>query len=104
MVRTSRFQSSRQPRLERLEDRHALSGFGPGDGAYVEESWFGYYNAVQIQPSTQSIFVAGGDSGQVPPSPANSFNYPTAVARYDSGGNADTTFGAGGVAAAPHIV
>jgi len=93
-----------KPRLERLEDRLALSSFGPEDGSYVEESWFGYYGSVEIQASTGNIVVAGADSAATPPSPPASTNYPAAVARYDSGGNTDTTFGASGVATVPKIV
>ena len=45
--------------LERLEDRLALSGFGPEDGAYVVEPWHGNYRDVQVQASDQKIVTAG---------------------------------------------
>ena len=72
--------------LERLEDRLVLSGFGPEDGAYIVEPWLGHYWGVEIQPGDQRIVAAGlGPTG-------------VAVARYDSLGNADTSYGSGGVA------
>jgi hypothetical protein len=75
-------------RLERLEDRIALSGFGAGNGAYIVESWNGQYGAVKIQPTDQKILVAGGmlSTGGV------------AIARYDSAGNPDAGWGSGGLA------
>ena len=69
--------------LERLEDRLALSGFGPEDGAYIVEPQAGGYFDVQIQPVDQKIVVAAS-------------RY---VARYDSLGNLDTNYGSGGQAA-----
>jgi uncharacterized delta-60 repeat protein len=79
-----------KPRLERLEDRLALSGFGPEDGAYIVESWAGTYSSVTIRPSDQAIVAAG----------AKDLNENTqmAVARYDAQGNNDSAFGSGGVA------
>ena len=71
-------------RMEQLEDRLALSGFGLEDGAYIVESWAGSYQDVQIQPGDQKIVAAG------------SMHVTTdslAVARYDSLGVADATYG-----------
>ncbi|MFO0887851.1 MAG: hypothetical protein U0790_01765 [Isosphaeraceae bacterium] len=70
--------------LEPLEGRQLLSGFGPEDGAFIVEPWSGRYAAVQIQPGDQKIVAAGGTSSGL------------AVARYDSAGNADLSYGTGG--------
>src|SRR5207248_3272206 len=48
-----------KPRLEPLEERQLLSGFGPEDGAYIVESWSGSYSDVKIQPGDQKIVAAG---------------------------------------------
>ena len=100
--RNARVHSSRLTsplRLEPLEDRLMLSGFGPGDGAYVVESWAGSYSNVQIQQSDQKIVVAGNVN------PNNTNNNLTdqrmAIARYDSLGNADNTYGSGGPSIPP---
>jgi uncharacterized delta-60 repeat protein len=77
-----------KPRLERLEDRLALSGFGPEDGSYVIEPRIGYYDAVQIEAADQKIVAAGQISSGTP-----------TVERYDSQGNVDTSYGTGGLAA-----
>ena len=79
-------------RLERLEDRLALSGFGPEDGAFIVEPWTGGYHDVAIEPGSQKI-VAAGIMNDVPLS--------VAVAHYDSLGNADSTYGSGGLANPP---
>jgi uncharacterized delta-60 repeat protein len=77
-------------RIERVEERLALSGFGPEDGAYIVEPWNGRYDNVEVQPSDQKIVAAGvaavGGGPRV------------AVARYDALGNADATYGSGGLA------
>ena len=82
--------------MERLEERQLLSGFGPEDGAYVVESWIGSYFNVQIQQSDQKIVVAGN----VNPN-NNNTDTRLAIARYDSLGNADNTFGSGGPSIPP---
>ncbi|MBC7851939.1 MAG: matrixin family metalloprotease [Pirellulaceae bacterium] len=79
----SRKRPTAKPRLERLEERLALSGFGPEDGAYILESVAGGYNDVQILPGDQKIVVAGSQW----------------VGRYDAQGNVDTSYGSGGQAA-----
>ncbi len=77
--------------LERLEARLALSGFGPEDGAYIVENYRNSsYEAVKIQPGDQKIVAAG-----------LSYDFGVnmgllAIARYDSIGNPDLTFGSGG--------
>jgi uncharacterized delta-60 repeat protein len=71
-----------RPRLERLEDRLALSGFGPEDGAYILESRGGSYESVKIAGGDQ--IIAAGGAGN--------------IARYDAQGNVDATFGSGGIA------
>lgn len=72
--------------MERLEERLALSAFGTTDGAYIEEPSTGGYLSIKIQPTDQKM-IAGGGGGL--------------VARYDSLGNLDNTFGSGGIAMAP---
>ncbi len=84
----SRKRSTTRPRLERLEDRCLLAGFGPEDGAIIVEPWLGRYLDVQIQPGDQKIVAAGGFHG-IPG---------VVVARYDSQGNADASYGIGGLA------
>ncbi len=78
-----------KPRLEPLEERQLLSGFGPADGAYIVEAWNGAYNDVQIQPGDQKIVAAGDMSSNM------------AIARYDSLGNPDNTYGTGGPSIPP---
>ena len=78
-------------RLERLDERLLLSGFGAGDGGYIVEPWVGGYSAVQIQPGDQKI-VAAGDDGT---------DQRMAIARYDSLGNPDNTYGSGGPSIPP---
>ena len=77
-----------EPSLEKLEDRLLLSGFGPEDGAYIVEPWLGVYQDVKIQPGDQKIVATGSktDGTGLP------------VARYDSMGNADMTYGSAGLA------
>jgi uncharacterized delta-60 repeat protein len=78
-------------RLEPLEERQLLSGFGSADGAYIVEPWLGSYSAVQIQPGDQKIIAAG----QVDPN-SNFTDQRMAIARYGSLGNPDNTYGSGG--------
>jgi uncharacterized delta-60 repeat protein len=75
--------------MEPLEVRLALSGFGPADGAYIVEPWIGDYEDVQIQPGDQKIVAAG------------SANSNMAIARYDSLGNPDNSYGTGGPSIPP---
>ncbi len=85
-----------EPHLEPLEERLALSGFGPADGAYIVEPWIGSYSDVQIQPGDQKIVAAG----QV--NPNNDYtDLRMAIARYDSLGNPDSTYGSGGPSILP---
>jgi uncharacterized delta-60 repeat protein len=86
--RCIRQQPTAKPHLERLEDRLALAAFGPEDGAYFLEPWYGHYSDVQIQPNDQKIVAAGNAHG----------NFRVSVARYDAAGNADTSYGTGGLA------
>ena len=80
--------------LERLEDRFALSGFGPADGAYiVEDRQGGWYSDVKIQPSDQAI-VAAGPTGTRPDGTSSMFG----VERYNSAGNVDMSYGSAGLA------
>lgn len=92
--RVSPKRGTAKPRLERLEERQLLSGFGPADGAYVEESWYsgfkGYLD-VQIQPVDQKIVAAGSVLS----------NRGAAIARYDSVGNPDTSYGSNGLSTSP---
>jgi uncharacterized delta-60 repeat protein len=76
-----------KPRLEPLDERQLLSGFGPADGAYIVEPWGGSYEPVQIQPGDQKIVVTGDGSSSTGPG--------IAIARYDSLGNPDDTYGTG---------
>ena len=76
-----------RPRLEPLEGRHLLSGFGPADGAYIVEPWIGTYSDVQIQPVDQKIVAAG----QVNPN-NDGTDQRMAIARYDALGNPDSTY------------
>lgn len=92
----SRPPRSTELRIERLEDRLALSGFGTGDGAYIVEPWNGQYNSVAIQPTDQKIVAAG--NMQIT-NPNNTTEGRMAIARYDALGNSDTAFGSGGVSA-----
>jgi uncharacterized delta-60 repeat protein len=79
-----------RPRLEPLDGRLLLSGFGPADGAYiVEDRAGGDYRDVQIQPTTQAIVAVGV--------PGNS-SYAFGVERYNSDGSPDTSFGNSGLA------
>ena len=55
-----------KPRLELLDERQLLSGFGPADGAYISEPWGGSYDTVQIQPFDQKIVAAGDEGEEVP--------------------------------------
>src|SRR5262249_7013971 len=83
-----------KPRLELLEERQLLSGFGPADGAFIAESWYsgsGGYQDVQIQPVDQKIVAAGSVST----------THGAAVARYDSVGNPDTSYGSNGLSTPP---
>lgn len=79
--------------LERLEERLVLSGFGPEDGAYIVEPWSGGYSDVQIQPANQKIVAAGG----ITVNPTTTSDPGVALARYDSVGNPDTSYGSGGL-------
>src|SRR5438105_4285927 len=83
-------------RLGQLEERLALCGFGPADGAYIVELSLGHYAAVKIQPGDQKV-VAAGDITIT--NPNNTTETRVAIARYDSLGNADASFGSGGLAA-----
>lgn len=78
-----------RPRPEPLEERIALSGFGPEDGAYIVAPWIGGYSDVQIQKGDQKIVAAGSVSTNM------------AIARYDSIGNPDNTYGSGGPSIPP---
>jgi uncharacterized delta-60 repeat protein len=60
------------------------------DGAYIVEPWLGRYEAVRIQPVDQKI-VAGATANWTPAGTI-------VIARYNSFGNPDTTFGSGGLA------
>jgi len=85
-----------RPRLEPLEGRLLLSGFGTADGAYVVEPWFGSYFNVQTQQSDQKIVVAGDENPN-----NNNTDTRLAIARYDSLGNSDNSFGSGGPSIPP---
>lgn len=96
--RTRRRPASPRPatakrRLEPLEERLFLSGFGLEDGSYIVEPRYGAYLDVAIQPDDQKIVAAG--VGAVDGGPRVS------VARYDALGNADATYGSGGLANPP---
>ena len=81
--------------LERLEERQVLSGFGPEDGAYIVEPRLSAgYGDVKIPPTDQAIMAAVIAGTMTPAAPSPNF----AVARYDSLGNVDTTYGDGGLA------
>jgi uncharacterized delta-60 repeat protein len=80
----------RFPRLERLENRLALSGFGPEDGSYILESWEGSYSDIEIQPGTQAMVAIGGMGRYTPTT--------TALRRYDFDANADLSYGNSGIA------
>lgn len=67
---------------ERLEYRLNLAGFGPEDGSYIVEPWNGKYVDVDIQPGDQKIVATGGN---------------TTIARKDSAGNPDASFGTAGL-------
>lgn len=84
--RKSKTSSPRRLYLESLEDRLALSGFGPEDGSYIIEPRIGIYNDVAIQPTDQAIMVVGGLPATL------------GVARYDSQGSLDSNYGVGGFA------
>jgi uncharacterized delta-60 repeat protein len=58
------------------------AGFGPEDGALLIDPTEGLYSAVKIQPNDRKIIAVGAG-----------------VARYNSLGNADTSYGSDGVAA-----
>lgn len=75
-----------KPRMVQLEDRLTPAGFGPDDGATIVESWSGGYGDVKIQPGNQFIVATG------------SSNNGMVIARRDSLGNIDTSFGSGGKA------
>src|SRR5258708_6349577 len=81
--------------LEPLEDRLTPSGFGSADGAYLVEPWSGYYSDVKIQPADQKIDVAGTVNG------SGGVSASVALARYDSAGNPDSSFGTSGLSV-PH--
>ena len=76
--------------METLEDRLALSGLGPEDGAYIVEPWLGGYFDVEIQPGDQKIVAAGSTNRNIDHSDTR-----IAIARYNSLGAADNTFGIG---------
>ena len=78
--------STTKPQLEWLEVRLALSGFGPEDGSYIVEPWIGSYTDIKIQSTDQKIVAAGTFPGPG-----------VAIARYDSVGNRDTSYGSGGI-------
>jgi uncharacterized delta-60 repeat protein len=80
-----------------LEDRLTPSGFGAADGAYIVESWTGGYREVAIQTGDQRIVTAGTMYLE------NNYldHQRMAIARYDSLGNPDTTYGSGGPGIAP---
>ena len=91
--RASRRRPTPKLRMELLEDRLALSGFGPEDGAYLVEPWIGGYRSVQIQPDDQKIVAAGNVSDNT--------DLRIAIARYDTLGNLDSTYGSGGPSLPP---
>ncbi len=66
------------------------------DGAYIVEPWNGSYTAVKIQPGDQKIVAAGA---MTITNPDNTTESRMAIARYDSLGYPDSTYGSGGVAA-----
>jgi uncharacterized delta-60 repeat protein len=78
---------SAKPALEPLEDR--LTPSFSAAGPYVVESWNGGYYDVKIQPGDQKVVVAGNADDRM------------AIARYDSVGNPDTSYGSGGPSIAP---
>src|SRR5687767_8288625 len=88
---SSRKHGTTKLRVDQLEDRLALSGFGLEDGAYIVEPWLGSYHDVEIQPGDQKIVAAGSTNPNVDHSDTR-----IAIARYDSLGTADTTYGIGG--------
>lgn len=71
-----------KPRLERLEDRLALAGFGPADGSYILESLPFSYESVSVLSGDRIVAASSGNG---------------MVGRYDGQGNLDTTFGSGGL-------
>jgi len=95
--RVSSRRATAKPRLEPLEERQLLSGFGSADGAYIVEPWAGTYQAVQIQPGTGNQIVAAGTMDITNPT----IDHRMAIARYDSAGNPDSNYGSGGVSAPP---
>src|SRR5262249_42310955 len=79
------------PRLELLDARQLLSGFGPEDGAYiVQDRAGGDYRDVQIHPGSQAI-VGVGDPGNAP---YGDFG----AERYLSDGTLDSSYGNSGLA------
>jgi uncharacterized delta-60 repeat protein len=85
--------------FEPLEARQLLSGFGPADGAYVVAPWGGTYKDVQVQSGDQKIVAAGYETDIK--NPDGTTDYHMAIARYDSAGNTDSSYGIGGVSAPP---
>ena len=60
------------------------------------EPWIGSYSDVQIQPGDRKIVAAGGVN------PNNDYtDQRMAIARYDSLGNPDNTYGSGGPSIPP---
>lgn len=72
--------------LERFENRINMSGFGPEDGAMIVEPWTGSYDEVRIQSSGQIVAAGTDRTGETA----------VAIARYDSQGEVDASYGIGG--------
>src|SRR5262249_42204285 len=72
------------------------SAFGPGDGAYIVESWSGTYNELLIQPGDQKILAAGSRYSTDPNAP---YDHRMAIGRYYSSGSVDPAYGTGGMTA-----
>ena len=89
-----RRRASRPPQLEPLEARQLLSGFGPADGAYIVAPWGGTYKDVQVQSGDQKIVAAGYETFT---NPNGTTGYDMAIARYDTAGNTDSSYGTGGI-------
>jgi uncharacterized delta-60 repeat protein len=70
---------------------------GAQDGAYIVEPWQGGYSDVKIQPGDQKIVVAGS----MYVDPVTSTEQRMTIARYDSLGNRDNTYGIGGPSIPP---
>jgi uncharacterized delta-60 repeat protein len=68
------------------------------DGAYIVEQWAGRYLAVKIQPGDQKIVSAGDLTISYPDTTTETR---MTIARYDSLGNRDNTYGIGGPSIPP---